>query len=81
MKSVAFLLSTSALLTACGTGRLAPPQVLQACPKPPPLELNLPQAALDESFTARMANFLHGKLPEPISYDLPLGSVKLSTAR
>ena len=70
MKSTALLLSTLLLLTACATVPTAPPTVLEVCPKVPTLELDLPPDALEQSFTNRIANFLRGKLPEPISYGL-----------
>lgn len=70
MKSVALSVITLLLLTACASAPTVQPKVLQVCPKVPALELNLPPDALDHSFTDRMANFLQGKLPEPINYDL-----------
>lgn len=70
MKSVALSVITLLLLTACASAPTVQQKVLQVCPKVPALELNLPQDALDRSFTDRMANFLQGKLPEQINYDL-----------
>lgn len=70
MKSVALSVITLLLLTACASVPTVQPTVLQVCPKLPALELNLPPDALDRSFTDRMANFLQGKLPEQINYDL-----------
>ena len=70
MQSVALSVITLLLLTACASAPTVQPKVLQVCPKVPALELNLPPDALDRSFTDRMANFLQGKLPEPINYDL-----------
>lgn len=70
MKSVALSVITLLLLTACASAPTVQPKVLQVCPKVPALELNLPADALDRSFTDRMANFLQGKLPEQINYDL-----------
>lgn len=70
MKSVALSVITLLLLTACASVPTVQPKVLQVCPKVPALELNLPPDALDRSFTDRMASFLQGKLPEPISYEL-----------
>ena len=70
MKSIALSVITLLLLTACASVPTVQPTVLQVCPKVPALELNLPQDALDHSFTDRMANFLQGKLPEQINYDL-----------
>ena len=70
MKSVALSVITLLLLTACASAPTVQPKVLQVCPKMPALDLDLPPDALDHSFTDRMANFLQGKLPEPINYDL-----------
>lgn len=70
MKSVALSVITLLLLTACASAPTVQPTVLQVCPKLPALELNLQPDALDRSFTDRMANFLQGKLPEQINYDL-----------
>lgn len=70
MKSAALPLSTLLLLTACASAPPVQPKVLEICPRLPALELSLPPDALDFSFTARMASFLQGKLPEAINYDL-----------
>ena len=70
MQSVALSVITLLLLTACASAPTVQPKVLQVCPKMPALDLALPPDALDHSFTDRMANFLQGKLPEPINYDL-----------
>ena len=71
MKSIAFAVSTLLLLTACATAP-RPVQVLEVCPRIPALELQIDQEALDSSFLDRMQLFLSGRLPEPISYALPL---------
>lgn len=79
MKLTALLVSTLLILSGCAT---APPvTVMEVCPKPPPLELDLPPDALERSFFERMRAFLSGSLGMPINYDLPLGSAKLSTTR
>ncbi len=70
MKSTGLSVVTLLLLTACASAPTVQPTVLQVCPKVPALELNLPPDALDHNFTDRMANFLQGKLPEQINYDL-----------
>lgn len=80
MKTCARLLViTLPLLTACASGPRV--QVLEVCPAPPPLLVEIPEAALEASFTERMVSFLRGRLPEPISYELPSANVKLNTTR
>lgn len=71
MKLTALAVSTVLLLTACATAP-KPVQVMQACPTIPALELSLPQDALEQGFLDRMQDFLQGRLPEPISYELRL---------
>lgn len=79
MKHAAWLLSTLLTLSGCAT---APPvTVLQNCPVPPPLELDLPPDALDRSFSERMRAFLSGSLGMPINYDLPSSNAKLPTMK
>lgn len=70
MKSAGLSVVTLLLLTACASAPTVQPTVLQVCPKVPALDLDLPPGALDHNFTDRMANFLQGKLPEQINYDL-----------
>ena len=70
MKWTASLFFTSLLLVGCQTAPIVQPKVLQSCPKIPQLELSLPMGALELSFLDRTQNFLSGKLPEPISYEL-----------
>ena len=56
-------LIVTAWLTACATAP-QPVQVIQACPKVPPLELDAPE----RDFQGMMQSFLSGmlpKLPEP----------------
>jgi hypothetical protein len=77
VKSIALSVSTLLLLTACAAAPTV--RVSQVCPKVPMLELNLPEGALEQSFTDRMANFLQGRLIEPISYELHSKPVKLPT--
>ena len=60
MRKLALLLTTTLLLTACATAP-QPVQVMQACPKVPPLELDVQE--LD--FQELMQNFLSGTLPKP----------------
>ena len=74
MKLGAWLLSTSVILTGCATAQ-KPVQVLEVCPKVPPLELDAP--ALD--WRDWMQGFLQGT-PMPLpDYSLPTTSVRLST--
>jgi hypothetical protein len=56
-------------LAACTTAPTV--RVMEVCPKVPVLELSLPEDALEQSFTDKIASFLQGKLSEPISYELP----------
>ena len=79
MKLGAWLLSTSVILTGCATG--PPVTVLQTCPAPPPLELDLPPDALERSFSERIRLFLSGSLETPTNYDLPSSNVKLPTTK
>ena len=79
MKRIVWLLLISLILSGCAT--VPPVTVLQNCPVPPPLELDLPPGALERSFSERMRAFLSGSLGMPTSYDLPLGSAKLPTTR
>ena len=68
MKVFALSMTTLLLLSACKT--VPTVQVMEVCPKIPQLELDIPADALEQSFTFRIADFLRGKLSEPISYDL-----------
>jgi len=74
MKLGAWLLSTSVILTGCATGPKNV-QVLEVCPKVPPLELDAP--ALD--FPELIRSFLSGSVPTLPDYSLPTTSVRLST--
>lgn len=78
MKRIALLLCSVSWLTACQT--VPTVQVTEVCPRLPEIEM-LPPAALEHSFSDRMASFLHGKLPEPTSYDYSLPSAKLPMAK
>ena len=60
MRKLALLLTTTLLLTACATAP-QPVQVIQACPKVPSLELDVPE----RDFQGLMQNFLSGTLPKP----------------
>ena len=71
MRLAASIVIMLPLLTACATAP-RPVQVMEVCPRIPVLELQIKQEALDSSFLERMQLFLSGKLPEPISYELPL---------
>ena len=70
VKSLVLSSATLLLLTACATAPTAPPTVVQ-CPVPPPLELNLPDGALEHDFIETMRQFLQGNLPLQPSYSLP----------
>lgn len=63
----------------CATAPSVPPP-LTPCPQLPALS-SLPPHVLEPSFIDRMQNFLHGKLSEPISYELPSKNVRLPTMR
>lgn len=76
MKRLALLLATSALLTACATAP-RPVQVLQVCPKAPPLVLDAPV----RDWQGQMRRFLQGTVPMPPDYSLPSKSAKLPTIR
>ena len=79
MKRNVWLLPTLLILSGCAT---APPvTVLQTCPVPPPLELDLPPDALERSFSERMRAFLSGSLGTPINYDLHFGNASSSTPK
>jgi hypothetical protein len=80
MKSIAFAVSTVLLLTACASVP-RPVQILEVCPRVPTLELQIESDALEHNFLDRIATFLSGRLPEPISYELPSDSVKLPTIK
>lgn len=68
MKNAALLISTSALLLGCATGPSV--QVMQTCPRVPPLILDLPQDALEHNFIEMMQQLLSGKLPLQPDYSL-----------
>lgn len=65
--TTALLLLSATLLTACGT---APKnvQVLEVCPKPPILELDVPE----RDWQGQMQSFLRGTLPMQPDYTLRL---------
>ena len=63
MRRTVLLLTVTGFLQACATVP-QPVQVMQVCPKVPPLELEVPE----RNFQELMQNFLSGtlpKLPEP----------------
>ena len=84
MRSAALLLTTAALLTGCASAP-RPVQVLEVCPKVPPLELQIESDALEHTFLDRIAAFLSGRLPEPPSfrpnYELAAPGTKLPAQR
>ena len=59
MRKLALLLTTTLLLSGCATAP-QPVQVIQACPKVPPLELDAPE----RDFQGMMQSFLSGMLPK-----------------
>ena len=72
-------LIVTAWLTACATAPSAPP-VVQTCPIPPALELDLPPAPVP-SYTEMMRSFLSGSLPTPTDYAPPSSTARLPTMR
>lgn len=76
MKSIAFAASTVLLLTACAIAP-KPVQVLEVCPKVPPLELDVPERAFQEE----MRNFLQGLLPTQPGLKPPSSSAWPSTTK
>lgn len=79
MRSNALLLSIALCLTACASAPTV--RVMETCPIPPALELDLPPGALEQSFIERMHSFLQGRLLEPTSYELPSSNAKLPTIK
>jgi len=76
MKRNAWLLSMLLILTGCASGPKNV-QVMEVCPKVPPLELDVPE----RDFQGEMRSFLSGTLPTPPDYSLPLSTVKLPTTK
>ena len=76
MKSTALLLSATVLLASCATAP-KPVQVLEVCPKVPPLELDVPE----RDFQGEMANFLRGLLPMQPGLKPPSSNVWPSTTK
>ena len=74
----ALLLILTTLSAGCASVRSAPPVAVASCPVIPEQE-ELPPELLEPSFTARMGDFLLGKLPEPISYELRSGPATPTT--
>ena len=80
-KSLASIALMLLLLSGCATAPSVPPiQVLEVCPKLPPLE-NMPLDALARDYSAQIASFLQGLLPTPTNYALDSKPVKLSTTQ
>ena len=80
MKPIVLLPVIALILSGCATGP-RPVQVMEVCPRIPVLELQIEPEALDSSFLDRMQLFLSGRLPEPISYALPLSHVSQTGLR
>lgn len=78
MRRVIWLLGTPLFLTACATGRNAPPPLQVPCPVPPVLDAPAPHV-LEQDFLNRMQNFLQGKLPEEKKPDSPSSSATPNT--
>lgn len=74
MKQSVWLVSTLLILSGCATGPKNV-QVLEVCPKAPPLESDAP--VLD--WQGWMRNFLQGTPTTLPDYSLPTTNVKLST--
>lgn len=66
MKRIVWLLSTLLILSGCATAPRSA-QVLEVCPKVPPLELDAPE----RDWLGQMRNFLSGSLPMRPDYNLP----------
>ena len=79
MKSLVSTLAMLLFLTGCATGRNV--QILEVCPRVPVLELEIEPDALEQSFQDRIASFFSGRLPEQISYALPLSHVSQTGLR
>ncbi len=67
-KSTLLICGLLSLFSGCATVPSGPPPSLK-CPILPALE-EVPEDALAQSFTDRMASFLSGSLPMPTSYEL-----------
>ena len=76
MKFVALLVSMPLLLTACATGQ-KPVQVIQVCPRVPPLELDAPE----RDYLDQMRVFLSGSLPTQPGLKPPSSSAERSTPK
>lgn len=76
MKFIASLVSMLFLLTACATGQ-RPVQVIQACPRVPPLELDAPE----RDYLDQMRSFLSGSLPTQPGLKLPSSNADRNTPR
>lgn len=73
---VPLLLSATALLASCATAP-KPVQVLEVCPKVPPLALDVPE----RDFLAEIRSFLSGSLPTQPGLKPPSSSVWPSTTK
>ncbi len=76
MKRSAWLVSTLLILSGCATAP-SPVQVLEVCPKVPPLELDVPA----RDWQGQMRSFLQGTLPMPPDYSLHSTNAKLPMNR
>lgn len=76
MKRIVWPVSTLLWLTACATAQ-KPVPVLEVCPKPPMLELDVPA----RDWQGQMRDFFLGTLPTPPDYSLHSTPAKLPTTR
>lgn len=76
MRRTVLLLTVTGFLQACATAP-KPVQVLEVCPKVPPLELDVPE----RDFQGEMANFLRGLLPTQPGLKPPSSNVWSSTTK
>ena len=76
MRKTALILSCASLLTGCATAPTHQP-VTVTCPRVP----SVAWAAPEPDFIDRMQDFLSGRLPEPISYELILPNAAQSTTK
>ena len=76
MKRAACLASLLLILSGCATAP-RPVQVVQACPRVPPLVLDAPE----RDYPALIRSFLSGSVPTLPDYSLPSTSAAPSTPR
>lgn len=76
-KRMLLICALTSFVAGCATAPSAPPptKVEVICPRLPTLEPldQETETALAQDFTGRMANFLAGRLPDPIVYELRSG--------